>query len=105
MMSIHAVPTPDEIEAVLWKLIATEITHAFERGEDLDPFWQAKAINPQGKEVVYSIGNNRTEALVKVWLSAWSEQLNCSVAPVDVPEGWTFEVCAPGEEMAVNFGG
>jgi hypothetical protein len=97
--SLQAIPTPDEIGDVLWKLIATEITHAFEPGEDLDPFWLAEAIDPQGENQAYCLGNTPAEARVKAWITVWSEQLNFSVAPLVVPEGWTFKVYPPGGPM------
>jgi hypothetical protein len=36
--SLQAIPTPDEIGDVLWKLIATEITDALTDDGSLDPF-------------------------------------------------------------------
>jgi hypothetical protein len=97
--SLQAIPTPDEIGDVLWKLIATEITDALTDDGSLDPFWVAKAIDPQGETLAYGFGNTPAEARVKAWITVWSEQLNHSVAPLVVPEGWTFKVYPPGGPM------
>jgi hypothetical protein len=96
---IHAVPTPDEIDAVIADLIATEAARHAKSIEVLNNSWFAEAIGPRGEKRTWGEGLTPAEACVKAWMIFWlaSPEDDFSVVPRVVPEGWRFKVYPPGQ--------
>jgi hypothetical protein len=95
---IHAVPTPDEIDAVIANLIATWAAESAKSTEVLNASWFAVAIDPRAKMRTDGMGHTPVEACVMAWMSHWlGAEDDFSVVPRVVPEGWTFKVYPPGQ--------
>jgi hypothetical protein len=103
---IHAVPTPDEIDAVIADLIATWAAEAARSFERLNASWSAVAIDPRTGRRGDGEGLTPAKACVKAWISLWlrpadellpGEEDDFSEVPRVVPEGWTFRVYPPGQ--------
>jgi len=102
---IRAVPTPNEIDAVIADLMATEAVDVTSEAVDvtsieiLNDFWFAKAIDPRGETRAYGLGHTPAEACVKAWITFWDAEDDFDTVPRVVPEGWRFEVYPPGEGL------
>ena len=103
---IHAVPTPDEIDAGIANLIATWAAKHARDTEVLNASWFAVAIDPRAKMRTDGMGHTPVEACAMAWMSLWlrpadellpGEEDDFSEVPRVVPEGWTFRVYPPGQ--------
>jgi hypothetical protein len=101
-MSASPFPTPDEIDAVIFDMIAAE---AAQMPDDtgLDDLWSSEAYDPQGEFQGYGYGHTPTEARagawITVWITVWWPDCDLRDVPRVVPEGWSFEIHPPGEAM------
>jgi hypothetical protein len=102
--SIHAVPTPDEIDARIADTIATHAAHEARRTEVWNATWFAVAVDPHGERRSSGEGLTSTEACVDAWIMIWltndfNEDFSDDFRDVPrvVPEGWRFEVYPPGQ--------
>jgi hypothetical protein len=95
---IHAVPKPDEIDAVIANLIARRAADHATMLEVLNNLWFAVAIDPSAKMRTDGEGHTPAEACVNAWMSLWlGTEDDFSAVPRVVPEGWTFKVYPPGQ--------
>jgi hypothetical protein len=102
---IHAVPTPDEIDAAIANLIATWAAESAKSTEVLNNSWFAAAIGPRGETAMMGMGLTPVEACIQAWMSHWlaspddleDDFDDFSYVPRVVPEGWTFKVYPPGQ--------
>jgi hypothetical protein len=96
-MSAHTIPMPDEIDAVIFDIIAAEAARVLD-DTSLDDLWSSVALDSDGQFRGYGFGYTPAEVLAVAWITArWPE---CDAVPRVVPEGWTFENYPPGEEPA-----
>jgi len=93
---IHAVPTPEEIDAGIADLIATHAADDARMTEVRNTSWFAVAIDPRGVTRDAGMGRTPAEACVNVWIRVWLKD-DFSSVPRVVPEGWRFEVRPPGQ--------
>ena len=89
-------PTPDEIDAVIFDMIAAEAAQV-SCDESLDNFWWAEAIDPRGGTQAYGLGHTSAEARAGAWINVWWGECDLRAVPRYVPEGWMFEIYPPGE--------
>ena len=95
---LHAVPTPDEIDAAIANLIATWAAEDARNTEVLNASWFAVVIDPRSKIRTDGRGRTPAEACAKAWMSLWlGAEDDFSAVPRVVPEGWTFRVYPPGQ--------
>jgi hypothetical protein len=95
-MSAHTIPTPDEIDAVIFDMIAAEAAQVPDDGS-LDDLWSSVAFDPHGESEGYGFGHTPAEARAGAWITVWWPACDLRAVPRVVPEGWTFEIYAPGE--------
>ena len=89
-------PTPDQIDAVIFDMIAAEAAGVPDR-TSLDDLWSSMAFDPTGEWQGYGFGHTPTDARAGAWITAWWPECDLRAVPHTVPEGWTFEIFAPGE--------
>ena len=95
-MNTHTIPTPDEIDAVIFDMIAAEAARAPD-GTSLDDMWSSVALDRHGEFRGYGFGHTTTEARAGAWITVWWPECDLRAVPRVVPEGWTFELYSPGE--------
>src|SRR5262245_2194175 len=101
-LNTPTVPTPDEIEAVIFDLM--RYADGPVDGPELDELWWSAAFDPQGKLKAYGLGITPTDARAHAWISIWGESVykpgvTFNAVPRAVPEGWRFEIYPPGGPM------
>jgi hypothetical protein len=94
-ISRDELPTKDEVEAVIFDMIAAE-KRGVPDNSNLDELWASEAFDPQGEAQGYGFGHTPTEAKAGAWITTWWPECELSEVPRDVPEGWTFALYAPG---------
>jgi hypothetical protein len=92
----HRAPTPDEIDSMIFDMIAAEAAGVPDR-TSLDDLWSSMAFDPHGEWQGYGFGYTATEARAAAWITVWWPECDLRAVPRVVPEGWTFEMYAPGE--------
>jgi hypothetical protein len=95
-MSAHTIPTPDEIDAVIFDMIAAEAARVPD-DTSLDELWSAVALDSYGEFRGYGFGYTPAEARAGAWITAWWPECDLRAVPRVVPEGWRFENYPPGE--------
>ena len=97
---LHAVPTSDEIDAVITDCIATRAADAARSRE----VWFAVAIDLRTGRQTDGEGLTPAKACVNAWIWHWlrdellpGEEDDFSEVPRVVPGGWTFRVYPPGQ--------
>ena len=95
-MSTHIIPTPDEIDAAIFDMIAASAA----QGRDdtsLDDLWWSEAFDEHGESRSYGLGHTPAAARAGALINAWWPQCDLRAVPRVVPDGWTFEIYPPGE--------
>lgn len=95
-MNMYPIPTPDEIDAVVFDMIATEAAQTLD-DTDLDELWSSVARDQQGGFRGYGFGYTPAEARAGAWITAWWPEYELRAVPRIVPADWTFELYSPGE--------
>jgi hypothetical protein len=91
-------PTPDEIDAVIFDMIAAEAAQVHEWSDtNLSELWFCWAFDPQGQCRGGAFAYTPTEARALAWIGLWRPDCDLRAVPRDVPKGWTFEVYSPDE--------
>jgi hypothetical protein len=89
-------PTPDEIDTVIFDMIAAEAAQVPDNGS-LNDMWSIVAFDPHGEFCGYGFGYTPADALPGAWITAWWPERYLRAVPHVVPDGWTFEIYSPGE--------
>ena len=97
-MNMQFVPTPDEIDAVIFDMIAAEAAKIPDSGS-LTDMWSSVAFDSSGEFQGYGFGYTPAEARACAWITVWWPECDLRAVPRIVPEGWSFEVYPPGEEV------
>ena len=95
-MNTHILPTSDEIDAVVFDMIAAEAAQVPD-DTSLDELWSSVALDLAGEFRGYGFGHTPAEARAFAWVTAWWPECDLRAVPRVVPEGWTFEIYSPGE--------
>ena len=95
-MSVHTIPTPDEIDAVIFDMIAADASRVPD-DTSLDDLWSSVAFAGHREFRGYGFGHTPTEARAGAWITAWWPECDLRAVPRAVPEGWAFEIYSPGE--------
>ena len=95
------IPGPDEIDAVVFDMIAAEAAQVPDR-TSLDEFWSSIALAPAGEWQGYGFGHTPAEARAAAWITVWWPEWEVRAVPRIVPEGWTFEVYTPGTRLGLK---
>jgi hypothetical protein len=95
-VNVHIIPTPDEIDAVVFDMIAAEVAQVPD-DTSLDDLWSSVALDRHGEFRGYGFGHTPAEARAAAWITAWWPECDLRAVPSAVPEGWTFEIYSPGE--------
>lgn len=88
-------PTEEAIDAA----ILDRTTRDTEVVYDYNDLWSSVAYDPQGQWQGLGFGNTPAEARAEAWIEAcfyWSD-CDLQAFPRVVPEGWIFNIYAPGE--------
>lgn len=96
-MSRQTIPTSDEIDAVIFDMIAAEAAQVPD-DTSLNDLWSSVAFDRHGEFQGYGFGYTPAEARAGAWITAWWLECDLRAVPRVVPEGWTFEIYSPGEE-------
>jgi len=91
------IPTPDEIDAVIFDMIAAEVAQEPD-DTSLNDLWSSVALDRHGDSQGYGFGHTPAEARAGAWITVWWPESDLRAVPRIVPEGWRFEIYAPGEE-------
>ena len=97
-MNTHAIPTPDEIDAVIFDMIAAEAAQVPDH-TSLSDLWSSVARDAQGEFRGYGFNHTPAEARAAAWVTAWWPECDLRAVSRVVPEGWTFETYSPGVEL------
>jgi hypothetical protein len=89
-------PTPDEVDAVIFDMIAAEAAQVPD-DTSLDDFLWAEAIDPQGEVRGYGLGHTPAEVRAGAWITSWWPECDLRAVQRVVPEGWTFRTYPPGK--------
>ena len=89
------IPTPQEIDAVVFDMIAAEASQTPDN-TSLDDLWSSFAFDRDGESRGCGFGHTPAEARAGAWLTAWWPECDLRAVPRVVPEGWTFDVYPPG---------
>ncbi|MGC2462454.1 MAG: hypothetical protein WA446_16005 [Steroidobacteraceae bacterium] len=95
-MSTHTIPTPEEIDAVIFDMIAAEAARVPD-DTSLDELWSGVARDSDRTFRGYGFGHTPAEARAGAWITAWWPERDLRAVPRVVPEDWTFEIYSPGE--------
>lgn len=93
---MRTVPTPNEIDAVAFDLIAADAAGVPE-DTSLDDLWSSVALDSYGKFRGYGFGYTPAEARAGAWITAWWPECDLRAVPRIVPGRWTFQIYPPGE--------
>jgi hypothetical protein len=77
-------PTPDEVDAVLFDMIAAQAAQVPD-DTSLDDFWWAEAVDPQGEVRGYGLGHTPAEALTDEQTQTISGRVRYACGPKDSP--------------------
>ena len=94
-MSAHTIPTPEEIDGVIFDIIAAEAAR-MPHDTSLDDLWSSVALDSDGQFQGYGFGYTPAEARASAWITAWWPECDLRAVPRVVPEGWCFETYPPG---------
>jgi hypothetical protein len=97
-MDTHTIPTPDEIDAVIFDMIAAEAAQVPD-DTSLRDLWSSVAHDPQGKLRGYGFGHTPAEARAAAWITAWWPECDLRAIPRVIPKGWRFVIYSPGVEV------
>jgi hypothetical protein len=95
-MNTHILPTPDEIDAVIFDMVAAEAAQV-PKDTSLNELWSSAALDSAGEFRGYGFGHTPAEARACACVTAWWPECDLRAVPRVVPEGWTFEIYSPGE--------
>ena len=95
-MNTHIIPTPHEIDAVIFDMIAAEAARVPD-DTSLDELWSSVALDLAGEFRGYGFGHTPAEARAGAWITVWWPECDLRAVPRIVPEDWTFEIYSPGE--------
>src|SRR5262245_8972453 len=95
---MQTIPTPDEIDAVIFDMIAAEAAQIPDT-DKLTERWTSVALDPRGECQGYGFGYTPAEARAGAWITVWWPECDLRAVPRIVPNGWTFEVYPPGVEL------
>ena len=98
-MNTHILPTPDEIDAVIFDMIAAEAAQV-PKDTSLDELWSSVTLDSAGEFRGYGFGYRPAEARAGAWITVWWPECDLRAVPRIVPEDWTFEIYSPGEGPA-----
>ena len=98
-MNTHIIPTPHEIDAVIFDMIAAEAARVPD-DTSLDELWSSVALDSAGEFRGYGFGHTPAEARAGAWITVWWPECDLRAVPRIVPEDWTFEIYSPGEGPA-----
>ena len=93
-MSTHITPAPEEIDAVIFDMIAAEAAQVPD-DTSLDES-SSVALDPVGRFRGYGLAILRPKR-AGAWITVWWPECDLRAVPRIVPEGWTFEIYSPGE--------
>jgi hypothetical protein len=97
-MNTCILPTPDEVDAVIFDMIAAEAAQVPEH-TSLNDLWSSVAHDPQGQFQGYGYGHTPTEARAGAWIPVWWPECDLRAVTRVVPEGWSFEIYPPSEGL------
>jgi hypothetical protein len=89
-------PTADEIDAVVFEMIAAEAAQVPDH-ISLNDLWSSVARDPQGEFRGYGFGHAPAEARAAAWITVWWPECDLRAVPRIIPKGWAFEIYWPGE--------
>jgi hypothetical protein len=95
-MTTHILPTPDEIDAVIFDMIAAEAAQVPD-DTSLSDLWSSVARDPKGEFRGYGFGYTPAEGRAAAWITVWWPECDLRAVPRIVPEDWTFDIYLPGE--------
>ena len=95
-MITHTLPTPDEIDAVIFDMIAAEAAQVPD-SFSLNDLWSSVALDSHGAFRGYGFGHTTSEARAAAWITVWWPERDLRAVPRLVPDDWTFEVYLPGD--------
>lgn len=96
-MTMTAAPTPNEIDAVVFDMIAVEATGT-QNDFDFDDVWECLAFDRDEELQGMGCGDTPAEAAACAWIVAcgWPDKCDLRAVSRVVPDGWTFDVHEPG---------
>ena len=94
---MHTIPTPDEIDAVIFDMIAADAARVPD-DTSLDDLWSSVAFDGHGEFRGYGFGHTPTEARAGAWITAWWAEFDLWTVPREVPEDWSFNAYPPGQK-------
>ena len=82
-------PTADEIDAVVFEMIAAEAAQVPDH-ISLNDLWSSVARDPHGEFRGYGFGHAPAEARAAAWITVWWPECDLRAVPRIIPKGWAF---------------